>query len=242
MIYTAILFDMDGVVIDTHQAVTEFWLALGAEHGVELSQVDFQQHIYGCPMSHTFDLLFPHLSDQQRRAIFVRLEAYEINATYTAVPGVIALLQSLRRRDIPTALVTSADTWKVEVVERQLELQELFTTRVTIGEIKRGKPHPDGYLLAARRLQQPPQRCLVFEDAISGVQAAVAAGTTCIGVRPPETAGALLDAGASHTIPDFTGVTLSDTPANGHPASLWLQLGAEVGLPLWRLDVSRGDF
>jgi len=242
MIYTAILFDMDGVVIDTHEAVTQFWLALGTEHGVQLSQANFQQHIYGCPMNHTFDVLFPHLSSEQRRAIFVRLEEYEIAATYTAIPGVIALLQTLRWRGIPTALVTSADTWKVDVVERQLELQGLFTTRVTIGEIKRGKPHPDGYLLAARRLQQPPPRCLVFEDAISGVQAAVAAGTTCIGLRPPETAQALLDAGASHIIPDFTGVTLSDMPPNGHPASLWLQLGAELGLPLWRLDASRGDF
>ncbi|NJN94711.1 MAG: HAD family phosphatase [Anaerolineales bacterium] len=242
MKYTAILFDMDGVVIDTHQPVTAFWLALAAELGVTLSQADFQQHIYGCPMNHTFDVLFPYLTAEQRRAIFSRLEEYEIAATYTAVPGVISLLQTLRRHGFPTALVTSADTWKVDVVERQLELQGLFATRVTVGEIERGKPYPDGYLLAARRLQQPPERCLVFEDAISGVQAAVAAGTTCIGVRPPETAQALLDAGASHTIPDFSRVTLTDISANGRPASLCLQLGAEVGLSLWRLDASRGDF
>ena len=60
MNYEAILFDLDGVVIDTHCPVTEFWLNLAAEHQVELTPADFQQHIYGCPMSHTFDKLFPH--------------------------------------------------------------------------------------------------------------------------------------------------------------------------------------
>jgi HAD superfamily hydrolase (TIGR01509 family) len=232
MIYTAILFDMDGVVIDTHQAVTQFWLALAAEHGIQLSQADFQQHIYGCPMNHTFEVLFPHLNDQQRQAIFARLQDYEIRATYTAVPGVIAFLQALKQYSMPTALVTSADTWKVEVVKRQLDLVGLFATVVTIGEIRRGKPHPDGYLLAAQRLQQPPQRCLVFEDAVSGVQAAVAAGATCIGVRPPETAAALLEVGARHTISDFTRVALPATSTNGRPASLFLQLGPELRLPL----------
>ena len=180
----------------------------------------------------SFDVLFPSLNDRQRRAILARLQDYEINATYIAVPGVIAFLQALKRHNIPTALVTSADTWKVEVVERQLDLAGLFGTHVTIGEIRRGKPHPDGYLLAAQRLQQPPQSCLVFEDAISGVQAAVAAGATCIGVRPPEIAAALLEVGASHTISDFATVALPVTSSNGRPASLFLQLGAELRLPL----------
>jgi HAD superfamily hydrolase (TIGR01509 family) len=232
MPYQAILFDMDGVVIDTQAAVTDFWLALAAEHQLELTPTDFQQHIYGCPMTHTFDLLFPSLDEPQRQSIFARLYDYEINQSYTAVPGVIDLLQALKQHHIPTALVTSADTWKVEAVEHQLGLTGLFATQVTIGEIPRGKPHPDGYLLAAQRLQQPPHHCLVFEDAISGVQAAVAAGTTCVGVRPADTAAALLEAGAGHTIPDFTQVVVQTTPQNGRPASLYLHLNAGASLPL----------
>jgi HAD superfamily hydrolase (TIGR01509 family) len=232
MPYHAILFDLDGVVIDTHTLVTDFWLALATEQLVQLTPADFQQHIYGCPMNHTFDVLFPHLTAQQRQAIFTRLQEYEINQTYLAVPGVIDLLQALKQRHLPTALVTSADTWKVEAVERQLGLTGLFVTQVTIGEIQRGKPHPDGYLLAAQRLQTPPHHCLVFEDAISGVQAAVAAGANCIGVRPTETAAALLEVGASYTIPDFTQVTVQANPQNGRPASLHLHLNAGVSLPL----------
>ena len=234
MHFEAILFDMDGVVIDTHHSVTEFWQTLAAEHQIQLTQTDFQQHIYGCPMSHTFDMLFPKFDDQQRQAIYARIHTYEINLNYTEIPGVTALLQALKRHGIPTALVTSADTWKVEAVLRQLGVAGLFTTQVTVGEIERGKPHPDGYLLAARRLQKPPQRCLVFEDAVSGVKAASAAGAACIGIQSPDMATALLAAGACYTIPDFTTVNLQINPGpnNGHPTALYLQVGTMLNLPL----------
>jgi HAD superfamily hydrolase (TIGR01509 family) len=232
MNYEAILFDMDGVVIDTHRPVTEFWLTLAAEHQLKLTPADFQQHIYGCPMSHTFDTLFPHFDTRQRQAIYERIQAYEVNLTYTEIPGVRALLQALKRYSIPTALVTSADTWKVEVVMRQLGLAGLFATLVTVADIQRGKPHPDGYLLAAQRLQKPAQRCLVFEDAVSGVTAAVAAGATCIGVQSPDRATTLLAAGASYTVSDFTAVTLPDS-ANGHQNFLPLQISPDLNLSLF---------
>lgn len=230
MSYAAILFDLDGVVIDTHASVTQFWQDLAAGQGLELTPADFQQHIYGCPMNHTFDMLFSHLDEQQRQAIIARLYEYEMGQIYTAVPGVIPLLHALQQHDVPTALVTSADTWKVEEVTHQLDLAGLFATHVTVGEIRRGKPHPDGYLLAAQRLQIPAQHCLVFEDAVSGVQAAVAAGAACVGVRPPDTAAALVAAGAFHTIPNFTKVTLQ----NGSN-SLFLQLERGMSLPLHTL-------
>ncbi len=69
MSYAAILFDLDGVVIDTHASVTQFWQDLATEQGLELTPADFQQHIYGCPMNHTFDMLFSHLYEQQRQAL-----------------------------------------------------------------------------------------------------------------------------------------------------------------------------
>jgi HAD superfamily hydrolase (TIGR01509 family) len=243
MHFEAILFDMDGVVIDTHHSVTEFWQILAAEHQIELTQADFQQHIYGCPMSHTFDILFPHFDDQHRQAIYARIHAYEINLTYTEIPGVTALLQALKWHGIPTALVTSADTWKVEVVLRQLGLTGLFTTQVTIGEIERGKPYPDGYLLAARRLQKPPERCLVFEDAISGVKAAIAAGAVCVGIQSQDIATALLAAGACYTVPDFTRINLQVNPGpnNGHQTSLCLQVGPELSLPLTSMTVVKAE-
>lgn len=222
MSYTAILFDMDGVVIDTHDSVTVFWQAVAAELSMTLSQADFEQHIYGCPAEHTFATLFPHLSSAHKAAIFERMQEYELNLSYTAVPGVKVLLQTLRQHRIPTALVTSGDRWKVQAVSDQLGLAGLFAAYVTINDVSRGKPHPDAYLLGARRLGQPPRRCLVFEDAVSGVSAAVAAGATCIGVQSSaRLAEALRQAGAGYTIPDFQTVSLS-APA-GQETVLHLQ-------------------
>lgn len=232
MSYEAILFDMDGVIIDTHHAVTEFWQILANERQMQLTEADFQQHIYGCSLNHTFDTLFPQLNAQQRQVILDRMEVYELNLSYTAIPGAVALLRALKQAGVPTALVTSAFPWKVELVIRQLGLAGLFKTLVTAADIQRGKPHPDGYLLGAQRLQLPPQRCLVFEDAVSGVQAAVTAGTACVGVRPPETAAALVTAGAFHTIPDFTAVTLQAGTNNGRPAAVYLRDGTGLSLPL----------
>lgn len=227
MSHTAILFDMDGVIIDTHDSVTAFWHIIAAEQGMTLTQADFEQHIYGCPAEHTFTVLFPHLSDTHKAAIFERMREYELNLRYTAVPGVKTFLQALQNYRIPTALVTSGDRWKVQAVVGQLGLEGLFTAYVTINDVARGKPHPDAYLLAAQRLGQSPQRCLVFEDAVSGVTAAVAAGATCIGVQSSERwAAALRQAGATGIILDFQAVKLPavTNPDKWRETSLYLQL------------------
>ena len=230
MSYQAILFDMDGVIVDTHQAVTAFWQKWSRAHQVRLNRTDFQQHIYGCPATHTLDVFFPALNPDQRGEIIADLNISEISQRYTAVTGVIPFLAELKRCDIPRALVTSGEPWKVNAVLTQLGLDDAFNATVTVSDIKRGKPNPDCYLLGATRLQVQPENCIVFEDALSGVKAAVAAGALCIGVQP-EYQAPLLQAGAEYVVPDFLAVTLQidGSPATAPP---YLQLGPEFTLPL----------
>ena len=228
MLYEAILFDMDGVIINTHQAVTSFWQKWAKVHRVQLSQADFQQNIYGCPANHTLDVLFPALNPDERDAILADMTAYEINQTYRAVKGVLAFLRELKQEAIPTALVTSGEHWKVDAVLTQLELNGIFDATVTVADIRHGKPSPECYLLGAERLQRSPERCIVFEDAISGVKAAVAAGALCIGVQPGNETP-LLEAGARYVVPDFISVELELLPEIGH---LNLQLGSHSSLLL----------
>ena len=201
--YEAVLFDMDGVIIDTEQSVTVFWQEIAKKYQVELTPTDFQQHVYGCPATHTFDKLFPQLSADERQRIMGDMEIYEINLTYTAVRGAVEFLTTLKHHAIPTAIVTSGDRWKVEAVCRQLGIEGIFTVQVTVNDIRHGKPHPDCYLLAAEKLGKSPQGCLVFEDALSGVTAAAAAGACCIGIGSYEKASALRQAGACSVVPDF---------------------------------------
>lgn len=219
LVYKAILFDMDGVITDTNQAVVAFWQEVAARHGVELSRTDFYEHIFGCHPDHTFETLFPRLTPAHRQAVMERMLEYETNLVYAPVPGIRPFLSRLKQAGLPTALVTSGDDLKVQTVLSQLELTDRFTEQVTRDDIRRGKPHPDCYLLAAERLGQAPAQCLVFEDALAGVRAAVAAGAFCIGVGPSP---ALSQAGAGTVIPDFTAVHLE----NGADGRLNLRLGA----------------
>ncbi len=232
MNYEAILFDLDGVIIDTHQAVTEFWLRLAATHGVALTPADFQRDIYGCPADHTLEKLFPMLDAGDKAAVHASLETYELTATYREVPGAADFIRAINRQRVPAALVTSAFPWKTEIVKQQLGLNGLFSTQVTMADIQHGKPDPEGYLLAARRLQKPPQRCIVFEDSVSGVKAAVAAGTLCIGVRPVKIAPALIEVGACCTLPNFEAISVQPGQ-DGQTPLLTLQI---EGGPLLRLS------
>jgi HAD superfamily hydrolase (TIGR01509 family) len=169
------------------------------------------------------DAVFPKLTEAERAAVFADAYAYETNQMYSAVPGVIDLLRALRENDIAVALVTSGEKFKVAEVFRQLEIGDLFSAVVTAEDVPKGKPHPACYLLGAKRLDVPPERCVVFEDSISGVQAAVGAGTHCIGVRPARTAPALLAEGARGVIPNFSAARVEADKA------LWLSEGLRVG-------------
>jgi sugar-phosphatase len=205
---------MDGVIVDTRQSVTDFWQALATAHQIPLTPADFDQHIHGCPAIHTLDVLFPHLTSEQRHATIASLESYEAGLRYAELPGAAALLHSLKHYHIPTALVTGARRPKVAEVIRQLGLDGLFTVQVTAADIQRGKPDPECYLRAANDLQRQPASCIVFEDAINGVKAAVAAGMLCIGVQPLSMASLLLQSGAYTVVPDFAPVSVLPAEVN----------------------------
>jgi HAD superfamily hydrolase (TIGR01509 family) len=211
--YEAICFDMDGVIVDTQLTVTTFWQRLATEYALTLTQDDFDRHVYGCSASHTLETLFPLLSKLQREEVYVKLEQYERQAAYREIPGAVALLRQLHAAHLPLALVTSAQRWKVERVLEQLDLEHIFAVQITALDIARAKPDPACYLRAAQVLGKHPSRCLAFEDAKSGVQAACAAGMECCGVREASMARVLLDAGVSVVIPDLTSVVMTFPPS-----------------------------
>jgi HAD superfamily hydrolase (TIGR01509 family) len=217
--YEAILFDLDGVIIDTEAEVTAFWEALAAQNGITLTRQDYVRHVYGCSAKHTFKILFPALSQADQQAALDHMLATETTQQYTAVDGIVALLEALQAAGIPTALVTSGADFKLNAVMDQLGIRHLFSTMITADQITHSKPHPEGYLLAASRLGKSPERCIVFEDALSGVEAAVNAGALCVGVQASDVGVMLREAGALTVIRSFGGVALHP---NGTEAVLTL--------------------
>src|SRR5439155_260468 len=122
------------------------------------------------------------------------------------VPGVTAFLDEVAAAGIPCAVATSASRFDVDRLLGRLGLRERFDAVVTAEDVRRGKPDPEVYLLAARGIGVPPRECLVFEDSVVGIQAARQAGMRVIGVATAHTPDELGVAGAASVIDDFEGL------------------------------------
>ena len=124
-----------------------------------------------------------------------------------AVPGVIAFVDTLRARAVPLAVATSARRSDTVELLGPLGLLDRFDAIVTAEDVTRGKPDPEVYVQAAQRLGAAPDGCLVFEDALVGVQAARGAGMRVIGVATAYEPDDLVGAGAESAIVTFEGLS-----------------------------------
>jgi mannitol-1-/sugar-/sorbitol-6-phosphatase len=170
----AILSDLDGVLVDSHASIMRSWRWWGARHGVEADVIAAIEH--GRPSGEVIAALVPDVDAlAESRAIDLR-QAGDVD-DIVALPGAHELFAG---RD-PVAVVTSCtDTLaKARLGAAGLSVPDVL---VTPERLSRGKPDPEGYLLAARELGFDPEDCIVFEDAPAGVQAGRAAGCHVVGI------------------------------------------------------------
>jgi HAD superfamily hydrolase (TIGR01509 family) len=177
----AVLLDMDGTLVDSDAAVERAWHAWAGEYRVDLGGAPLIAH--GMPAVGNVRRLRPDLSDDDAEAAAQRqLELqYDDVSDVTAAPGARELLAGLDRLGLPWAVVTSADSTLAKVRLAAAGVRPMLL--ITSEDVQAGKPDPEGYLLAARRLGVDPRYCLVVEDAEAGVAAGRAAGTTVAGLR-----------------------------------------------------------
>jgi len=177
----AVLLDMDGTLVDSDAAVERSWRTFAAEYRVDPSRGPLS--VPGLPAAGNVRRLRPDLSGEEAAAAAqhqLELEYVDV-ADVTAAPGAHALLAELDRLGLPWAVVTSAD---VRLAQIRLAAARITPALlVTIDDVRHGKPDPEGYLLAARKLGADPRRCLVVEDAEAGVAAGRAAGAVVAGLR-----------------------------------------------------------
>lgn len=168
----AVLFDMDGTLVTSDASVERAWTTWASEYGVDPAEVLSQAH--GAPAESTVDRMLPELSAKARTTAAARqLELqYDDLSDVVAAPGALEVLAALN--GLPWAVVTSADhrLAKARLGAAGIDPPLL----VTIEDISRGKPDPEGYLRAAELLAVDPQYCLVVEDAEVGLAAGRAAG------------------------------------------------------------------
>ncbi len=187
----AVLWDMDGVLVDSAPFHFQAWQGLFASLGREVSEADFRR-TFGLRNDAILRDLLGDLPPAEVQRLAARKEELFRRAArrgITPLPGALALLRLLQKRGVELALVSSTPCANIELVLRSLGLETTFATVVGEEDVTRGKPDPEGFLLAAERLAVPPAECVVIEDAPAGVEAAKRGGMRCVGVyrgRPLE--------------------------------------------------------
>jgi beta-phosphoglucomutase len=185
----AVIFDMDGVLIDSEPTHERIEQELFEELGITLTQAEHRRYQGTGSIEmwrsiideHSLDAEAVNLSERQRS----RFLGYLKEGAVPRVPGIAELLSHLRSRGIPIAVASSSAGPVVRRVLSHTGLDGFFGVVVSGDEVARSKPAPDIFLLAAERLALAPKRCLVVEDSENGVAAAKAAGMVCLGFRNP---------------------------------------------------------
>jgi sugar-phosphatase len=171
---TTILSDLDGVLVDSHESIMRAWHWWGALHGVEAQAIANVEH--GRPSGEVIAALTPHL-DAAAESLAIDLRQADDTGDVVALPGAHALLAGAD----PVAIVTSC-TAPLATARLRAAGLPIPAVLVTADRLARGKPDPEGYLLAARKLEADPGDCVVLEDAPAGVDAGRAAGMHVVGI------------------------------------------------------------
>ena len=206
--FKAVLFDMDGVLVDSEAFIAEAACAMFAErHGEVVSPEEFRPFVgtgedrYLGGVAELHGVVLDAAADKART-----YEIYRdvIHGRLKELPGAVKFVRRCRTEGLKTALVTSADAVKAQANLAELGLSNSeFDAVVTGLDVERKKPFPDIYLAAARLLGVDPADCLVVEDAVSGAQAARAAGCSCLGITSSFSVKELRAAGASLFAPNL---------------------------------------
>lgn len=182
----AVIFDVDGVLVDSYRAHFESWAAVAEKDGIAFDESDFaasfgmtsdeviRRHwtVDGGPPPEPFIRDLDARKESAYRAI--------VDVDFPPIPGAIELIDGLTAAGVPIAVGSSGPPENVGLVLDRLERRDRFGAVVSRADVTHGKPAPDIFLLAAERLGLPPARCVVIEDAPAGVAAARAAGNKVV--------------------------------------------------------------
>jgi beta-phosphoglucomutase len=180
----AVIFDMDGVLIDSFRAHFESWRALAREHGLEMTEARFREtfgrtsreivrHFWGNAVESNDEI---DRLDRRKEALYRDL----VSRDFPVMDGAVELLDDLHGEGIALAIGSSGPPENIDLALDMLGRRALFGAVVTGMQVTRGKPDPQVFELAADRLEVRPSRCVVVEDAPAGVEAAHRAGMKAV--------------------------------------------------------------
>jgi len=197
----AVLFDLDGTLVDTENQYTEFWAKMGKQYVPD--NPDFAIIIKGSTLEQMYKIYLSHITPEEKENIERQRQQMEREMTFPLIEGVWDFLQDLKRHGILTAVVTSSDRSKMENVrEKASPLISLMDAVLTAEDFTRSKPDPDPYLKAAERLGVETSEAVVFEDALKGLKSGLASGMMTVGLTTGNSRQ-VVEKLAHHVIDDY---------------------------------------
>lgn len=215
----AVIFDLDGVLIDSSAVIERHWRAWAKKHGLDLDMV--MRHAHGRRTIETMQIAAPGLDVEAEARLYEQMEAEDVDGV-KAIAGADVLLQSL---PVDSWAIATSGTRPLATARLKHAGLPVPRTFITADDVLHGKPHPEPYLAAMRGLSMTAGRCLVFEDAPAGLQAAHAAGMRAVAVASTHPAAEL---GLSVLVAE----RLSDIkvyPGSESRLIVWVGMGLKAG-------------
>jgi len=186
MSFKGAIFDVDGVIVDTVPLHFAGWKYLFEEiHHIPFTQKDYEDKVDGKPRIDGVRAILPNLSAAEaikegeiKQAYYLKLIS---EGKLKQFPSSFALIKELKRHDILMAAASSSKN--ASFILEKIGLADAFSAIISGNDFTHGKPHPEIFLKAAEKLKLKVSECIVFEDALSGVQAAKAGGFVCVGIN-----------------------------------------------------------
>jgi beta-phosphoglucomutase len=206
-----VIFDMDGVILDNNAWHKKSWLVFADKYNFTLTDEDFDKRVYGKTNHEILRTEFPDAEAAEYDTWALEKESIyrEIYLPdFELVKGLQDLLNALQAQDIPTGVASNAPKINVDFALDNGNIRAFFQAVVYADLVERPKPFPDIYLKTASLLGRQPQNCVVFEDSLTGISAAKAAGAKVVALTTTYAKRNLMQAGADLVIADFAGLDL----------------------------------
>jgi beta-phosphoglucomutase family hydrolase len=187
----AVIFDLDGTLLDNNSFHRKTWEAYLKNMGKLISEEEFNAHINGRTNKDAVEYIYGRkMSEEESTKYTLEKEALyrQIYKSFIKpVPGLLNFLEILNQKNIPMAIATSGIQPNIDFMFENIPIKKYFKVIVNSSHITNGKPHPEIYLKTASLLNISPENCLVFEDAVVGINSAKAAGMKVIAVATTQT-------------------------------------------------------
>jgi beta-phosphoglucomutase len=210
--FSGFVFDLDGVIVDSHPQHKQAWRAFLSSVGKQVSEADLDFILEGRRRRDILIHFLGDISESEIQEYGNKKDEYfrQASSELEPVPGTVEFIRKVRKTGLHIAVATSASRHRTLWTLEQLKIANCFEAVVTGDDVVESKPDPAIYQLAAQSLSISPECLFAVEDSVCGVRSAKSAGLRCLGIGLEKDVHPLLQAGADRVFPSLVDLSISD--------------------------------